>query len=64
MGTETPSSPKWSTASKVIVLLTGMVLVGSLLDRFSDIIHLLVLAFIVALLVVPIVRVLNDCAGI
>lgn len=64
MGTETSSSPKWSPATKVIVALTGMVIVGALLDRFSDIIPLLVLACIVAFLIIPIVRVLNDRAGI
>jgi predicted PurR-regulated permease PerM len=62
MDTGTSSSPKWSPAAKAVVALTGMVLVGALLNRFNAIIPLLVLAWIVAFLVVPVVRTLNQRA--
>lgn len=58
MGTQTPS-PKWSTVTKAIVALAGLVLVGSLLARFQDIIPLLIVAGITAFLVSPLARILH-----
>lgn len=59
MDTGTPS-PRWSTVTKAVVALTGLVLVGLLLARFQDIIPLLIVAGIIAFLVSPLARILHQ----
>jgi predicted PurR-regulated permease PerM len=53
------SSPRWGTATKALVGLALVMLLGFLLWRFSSLIPLLVVAAILSFLVVPIVQFLN-----
>jgi predicted PurR-regulated permease PerM len=53
-------SPKWSTPTKALVALAGFMLIAALLVRFQDIIPLLIVAGIIAFLVSPLVRILNQ----
>jgi predicted PurR-regulated permease PerM len=53
------SSPRWGTATKALVGLALVLLLGFLLWRFSSLIPLLVVAAILSFLVVPIVQFLN-----
>jgi predicted PurR-regulated permease PerM len=59
MASSGSESPRWSTSTKTLVALTGLVLLGGLVLRFHAIIPLLVLAGIVAYLILPVVRGLN-----
>jgi len=59
--TEAPS-PRWGMATKALVALTGLVLVGALLVRFQAIIPLLVVAGIISYLSLPFVRALHHRA--
>lgn len=53
------SSPRWGTATKALVGMALMVLLGLLLWRFSHLIPLLLVAAIITFLVVPIVQFLH-----
>jgi predicted PurR-regulated permease PerM len=59
-----PASPRWGATIKLLVSLTGLVLVGALLVRFRAIIPPLVIAGILTYLVLPIVTWLHRRAGI
>jgi predicted PurR-regulated permease PerM len=59
-----PASPRWGATIKLLVSLTGLVLVGALLVRFRGIIPPLVIAGILTYLVLPIVTWLHRQAGI
>jgi predicted PurR-regulated permease PerM len=59
-----PASPRWGATIKLLVSLTGLVLVGALLVRFRGIIPPLVIAGILTYLVLPIVTWLHRRAGI
>jgi predicted PurR-regulated permease PerM len=59
-----PDSPRWGATIKLLVSLTGLVLVGALLVRFRGIIPPLVIAGILTYLVLPIVAWLHRRAGI
>jgi predicted PurR-regulated permease PerM len=48
-----PDSPKWNTATKFLVALVALVTVGSLLERFQEMVGPLVFAFILAYLLNP-----------
>jgi predicted PurR-regulated permease PerM len=56
---EKEKSPNWNSSVKMLVALTGIVLLGFLLARFHSFIPQIVLAGIVAFLVVPVVRTLH-----
>jgi predicted PurR-regulated permease PerM len=56
---EKVKSPKWNSSVKMLVALSGLVLIGALLARFHTFLPSLVLAGIVAFLVVPVVRTLH-----
>ncbi len=64
MSAAPPASPRWGATTKLLVSLTGLVLVGALLVRFRGIIPPLVLAGILTYLVLPIVTWLHRRAGI
>jgi predicted PurR-regulated permease PerM len=55
MNTPAVSSPRWGMATKLLVSLTGLVLVGALLVRFRGIFPPLVVAGILTYLILPIV---------
>lgn len=58
---QSPSlSPKWNPFAKAFVALTILVLFAGLLSRFHSVIPILVMAVIVAFLVIPAVRLLNQ----
>jgi predicted PurR-regulated permease PerM len=57
-----PLSPRWTASAKLLVGLTGIALAGLLVVRFRALLQLLVIAGILAFLLVPIVRVLNQRA--
>jgi predicted PurR-regulated permease PerM len=59
-----PASPRWGATIKLLVSLTGLVLVGALLVRFRGIIPPLVIAGILTYLVLPIVTWLHRQARI
>jgi predicted PurR-regulated permease PerM len=54
-----PLSPRWNASAKLLVGLTGIVLAGALVVRFSALLQLLIIAAIVAFLLVPIVRLIH-----
>jgi len=54
-----PGSPRWGTATKALVGLVLIMLVGLVLWRFSHLIPLLLVASILTFLVVPVVQFLN-----
>lgn len=56
---ERASSPRWPTATKMVVGLLGVVLVGALLIRFRVILPLLILAGLLSYLLVPLVNLLH-----
>jgi predicted PurR-regulated permease PerM len=64
MTAKTPASPRWGTTTKLLVSLTGLVLVGALLVRFRGIFPPLVVAGILTYLVLPIVNWLHRRAGL
>jgi hypothetical protein len=43
---EPPASPRWNTATKFLVALVALVIIGSLLERFQEMLGPLVFAFI------------------
>jgi predicted PurR-regulated permease PerM len=51
---EPPASPKWNVATKFLVALVALVIVGSLLERFQEMLGPLVFAFILAYLLNPV----------
>jgi len=56
---ERASSPRWPTATKMVVGLLGVVLVGAMLIRFRVILPLLILAGLLSYLLVPLVNFLH-----
>ena len=56
---ERTTSPRWPTGTKMVVGLTGVVLVAGLLIRFRAILPLLILAGLLAYLLVPLVNLLE-----
>jgi len=64
MSASVPTSPRWGMATKLLVSLTGIVLVGALLVRFRAIFPPLVVAGILTYLVLPIVNWLHRRAGL
>ncbi len=59
MSSTHPSSPPWGTATKALVALIGMALVGALLFRLQAIVPLLVVAGILTYLILPLIRLLH-----
>jgi predicted PurR-regulated permease PerM len=57
-----PHSPRWSSATKALVALAGLVAVAALLVRFQAIVPLLIVAGIVSYLSLPFVRALHHRA--
>ena len=53
---EPPASPRWNTATKFLVALVALVIVGSLLGRFQEMLGPLVFAFILAYLLNPLIE--------
>jgi predicted PurR-regulated permease PerM len=64
MSLKIPASPRWGTTTKLLVSLTGLVLVGALLVRFRGIFPPLVVAAILTYLVLPIVSWIHRRAGL
>jgi predicted PurR-regulated permease PerM len=60
-GAEAPS-PRWGMATKALVALAGLVLLGALLVRFQTIVPLLIVAGIISYLSLPFVRALHHRA--
>ena len=60
-GAEAPS-PRWSTTTKALVALAGLVLLAALLVRFQTIVPLLIVAGILSYLSLPFVRALHHRA--
>lgn len=54
-----PASPKWSNSTKVIVTVVILLVIAALIIRFSNLIPILVTAFIIAVLYHPIAEWLN-----
>ena len=53
------ASPRWPTATKMVVGLLGVVLIGALLIRFRIILPLLILAGLLSYLLIPLVNFLH-----
>src|SRR4030065_169314 len=53
---EPPASPLWNTATKFRVALVALVIIGSLLERFQEMLGPLVFAFILAYLLNPLIE--------
>jgi len=53
---EPPASPRWNTATKFLVALVALVIIGSLLERFQEMLGPLVFAFILAYLLNPLIE--------
>ena len=50
------ASPRWNTATKFLVALVALVIIGSLLERFQEMLGPLVFAFILAYLLNPLIE--------
>lgn len=57
--TSPPFSPRWSSTTKLVVALTLVALLAGLLMRFRQVIGPLLMAFLIAYLLYPVVRFLN-----
>ena len=57
---ESSSSPKWSTPTKIIVVLLILAAIIALLIRFSDLLKILITALIIAVLYHPIAEWINE----
>ncbi|KPL84378.1 hypothetical protein SE15_04490 [Thermanaerothrix daxensis] len=55
-----PSSPRWSSTTKLVVALTLVATLAGLLMRFRQVIGPLLMAFLIAYLLYPVVRFLNQ----
>lgn len=54
------SSPRWSSTTKLVVALTLVATLAGLLMRFRQVIGPLLMAFLIAYLLYPVVRFLNQ----
>ncbi len=53
-------SPLWNTTVKIVVIVFGVIILGALLIRFQIVIGPLVIAFLIAYILTPVVNFIND----